>query len=256
MPPPTVAVVLAAGKGTRMRSPLPKVLHPAAGRTLLSWVIDAAREVPCDRIVVVVGHGAEEVRRSFAGDADLEWVAQREQLGTGHALAQVEGVVGSAARLLVLSGDVPLLRPATARRLLEEAAAGWGAMAVAELEQPGSLGRVVVAADGRLEHMVEAADATPDELRLRTINAGLYALPAPEVFGYLRRVRPDNAQREIYLPDALNLAAADGRSVRCVLLDDPSEAWGVNTPDDLALVDARLRACRSRGDPDPARQGS
>jgi bifunctional UDP-N-acetylglucosamine pyrophosphorylase/glucosamine-1-phosphate N-acetyltransferase len=100
---------------------------------------------------------------------------------------------------------------------------------------------VLVTADGRLERMVEKADATADELRLRTVNAGLYALPAPEVFGYLGRVQPDNAQREIYLPDALNLAAADGRVVRCVRLDDPSEAWGVNTPEDLALVDARLR---------------
>jgi bifunctional UDP-N-acetylglucosamine pyrophosphorylase/glucosamine-1-phosphate N-acetyltransferase len=240
VPSPTIAVVLAAGKGKRMRSALPKVLHPAAGRPLLAWVIAAARQVPCDRIVVIVGHGADEVRRSFAGDTDLEWVVQAEQRGTGHAVAQVEDAIGPAARLLVLSGDVPLLRPATARRLLEEAATGWGAMAVADLEEPGSLGRVVVAG-GRLERMVEAADATADELRLRTVNAGLYALPAPELFGYLRRVRPNNAQGEIYLPDALNLAAADGRSVRCLPLDDPSEAWGVNTPEDLALVDARLR---------------
>jgi bifunctional UDP-N-acetylglucosamine pyrophosphorylase/glucosamine-1-phosphate N-acetyltransferase len=225
-----------------MRSALPKVLHPAAGRPLLAWVIEAAREVPCDRIAVVVGHGADEVRRSFAGDADLEWVLQAEQRGTGHAVAQIEDSIGSAARLLVLSGDVPLLRASTARRLLEEAAAGWGAVAVADLDEPGSLGRVVVGADGRLERMVEAADASADQLRLRTVNAGLYALPAPEVFGYLRQVRPNNAQREIYLPDALNLAVADGRCVRCVTLDDPSEAWGVNTPDDLALVDARLRA--------------
>jgi bifunctional UDP-N-acetylglucosamine pyrophosphorylase/glucosamine-1-phosphate N-acetyltransferase len=90
--------------------------------------------------------------------------------------------------------------------------------------------------------MVEKADATADELRLRTVNAGLYALPAPEVFGYLGKVRPDNAQREIYLPDALNLAAADGRAVRCVRLEDPSEAWGVNTPQDLALVESGLLA--------------
>jgi bifunctional UDP-N-acetylglucosamine pyrophosphorylase/glucosamine-1-phosphate N-acetyltransferase len=242
MPLPTLAVVLAAGKGRRMRSPLPKVLHPAAGRSLLHWVIATAREVPCDRIAVVVGHGAEEVRRSFAAAPDLEWVVQAEQKGTGHALAQVEAIVGGPARLLVLSGDVPLLRPATARRLLEEAGAGWGAMAVAELDEPGFLGRVLVTADRRLERMVEQADASADELRLRTVNAGLYALPAPEVFGYLGKVRPNNAQREIYLPDALNLAAADGRVVRCVRLDDPSEAWGVNTPEELALVDARLRA--------------
>jgi bifunctional UDP-N-acetylglucosamine pyrophosphorylase/glucosamine-1-phosphate N-acetyltransferase len=113
-------------------------------------------------------------------------------------------------------------------------------MAVADLDEPGSLGRVVVDRDGRLERMVEVADASTEELRLRTVNAGLYVLPAPDVFGYLRQVRPNNAQNEIYLTDALNLAAADGRVVRCVHLDDPSEAWGVNTPQDLALVEARL----------------
>ena len=241
---PVLAVILAAGKGKRMGSPLPKVLHPAAGKPLLAWVIAAAREVPCDRVVVIVGHGADEVCRAFAGERDLEWVLQREQRGTGHALAQVESIVGDAARLLVLSGDVPLFRATTARRLLEAAEGAWGSMAVADLESPGSLGRVVVGDDGRLVRMVESADATPDELALSTVNAGLYALPAPEVFGYLRRVRPNNAQNEIYLTEALNLAAAGGESVRCVTLADPSEAWGVNTPQDLALVESRLRERR------------
>jgi bifunctional UDP-N-acetylglucosamine pyrophosphorylase/glucosamine-1-phosphate N-acetyltransferase len=241
MPQPTLAVILAAGKGKRMGSPLPKVLQPAAGRPLLAWVIAAAREVPCERIVVIVGHGADEVRRTFAASSDLEWVLQGEQRGTGHALAQVEPAVGEPARLLVLSGDVPLFRAATARRLLAEAAGSWGSMAVADLESPGSLGRVVVGNDGRLARIVEVADATAGELALTTVNAGLYALPAPEVFGYLRRVRPNNAQNEIYLTAALNLAAAAGESVRCVRLEDPSEAWGVNTPQDLALVESRLR---------------
>jgi bifunctional UDP-N-acetylglucosamine pyrophosphorylase/glucosamine-1-phosphate N-acetyltransferase len=241
MPPPTLAVILAAGKGKRMSSPLPKVLHPAAGRPLLAWVIAAAREVRCNRIVVIVGHGADEVRRAFAAESDLEWVLQPEQRGTGHALAQVEPIVGEPARLLVLSGDVPLFRAATARRLLDEAARSWGSLAVADLESPGSLGRVVMSEDGRLARMVEVADATPGELELTTVNAGLYALPAPAVFGYLRRVRPDNAQSEIYLTDALNLAASGGESLRCVRLEDPSEAWGVNTPEDLALVESRLR---------------
>ncbi|HVR28290.1 MAG TPA: NTP transferase domain-containing protein [Thermoanaerobaculia bacterium] len=239
---PTIAVVLAAGKGTRMRSPLPKVLHRAAGRSLLDWVIAAARAVPCDRIVVVYGHGASAVRQSFAGARDLEWAIQAEQHGTGHALAQAESAIRGAARLLVLSGDVPLLRPPTLRRLLEEASRAWGALAVAELADPGELGRVVAGDGGGLERIIEARDAAPDQLRHRTVNAGLYALPAPAVFGYLRRVRPDNTQHEIYLPDALNLAAADGLDLRCVPLEDPSEAWGVNTPEHLEQVDAVLRA--------------
>ena len=114
-------------------------------------------------------------------------------------------------------------------------------MVIAELDEPGSLGRVLVDGQGRLERMVEAADASGDQLRLRTVNAGLYALPAPAVFSYLHRVRPNNAQGEIYLTEALNLAAADGLAVRCLRLEDPSEAWGVNTPDDLARVESELR---------------
>jgi bifunctional UDP-N-acetylglucosamine pyrophosphorylase/glucosamine-1-phosphate N-acetyltransferase len=238
---PVLAVILAAGKGKRMGSPLAKVLHPAAGRPLLAWVIAAAREVPCERIVVIVGHGADDVRSAFSDQTDLEWVVQTEQRGTGHALAQVEPVVGPSARLLVLSGDVPLVRASTARRLLQEAASAWSSLAVADLESPGSLGRVEVGDDGRLVRMVEVADATARDLALRTVNAGLYVLPAPEVFGYLRRVRPDNAQNEIYLTDAITLAVAGGEVVRCVTLEDPSEAWGVNTPQDLALVESRLR---------------
>jgi bifunctional UDP-N-acetylglucosamine pyrophosphorylase/glucosamine-1-phosphate N-acetyltransferase len=241
---PPIAVVLAAGKGTRMRSPLPKVLHRAAGQPLLAWVIAAARAVPCQRILVVIGHGADDVRRSFAHDGDVEWVLQSEQRGTGHALAQVE----TTARLLVLSGDVPLLRPETARLLLDETSCpeSWGALAVAELDEAGSLGRVIVRDDGSLERLVEARDATPAELSRRTVNAGLYALPAPAIFGYLRSVRPDNAQHEIYLTDALNLAAADGRLLRCVRLADPSESWGVNTPAELAQVEERLLARQLR----------
>ena len=130
-PNPRIAVVLAAGKGTRMRSGLPKVLHRAAGRPLLAWVVDAARAAGCERILVVVGHGHERVREEIAG-ADLTWILQAEQKGTGHALAQAEGEV-KGATLLVLSGDVPLIAPETIVRLAAAAETGWGAMAVAEL---------------------------------------------------------------------------------------------------------------------------
>ncbi|HLX10887.1 MAG TPA: NTP transferase domain-containing protein [Thermoanaerobaculia bacterium] len=305
-----VAVVLAAGKGTRMRSRLPKVLHRAAGRPLLAWVLDAARAAGCGRLLVVVGHGAEQVRAAIVGD-DLTWVVQAEQRGTGHALAQVaDRLGGGAARLLVLSGDVPLLSAATLERLLAAAGRGWGAMAVADLRQPGGLGRVVaragdgdgVSAAGRpgtaagkegdgaarragtaagmagdgtgasgrpgaatgwdgerrgascelLERIVEAADATPAELELRTVNAGLYALPAPDVFFYLAALTPANAQGEIYLTDALTAAAAAGRRIELVRLEDPREAQGVNDRRELAavhrsLLDRHLDALMSSG---------
>ena len=234
-PNPRIAVVLAAGKGTRMRSGLPKVLHRAAGRPLLAWVVDATRAAGCERILVVVGHGHERVREEIAG-ADLTWILQAEQKGTGHALAQAEGEVKGASTLLVLSGDVPLIAPETIVRLAAAAETGWGAMAVAELAEPGLLGRVIVDGSGSFERIVEARDATPDELAVRRINAGLYALPAPEIFDYLRRLRTDNAQGELYLTDAVTDAASEGRSVRLIALDDANEALGVNDRAELARV--------------------
>jgi bifunctional UDP-N-acetylglucosamine pyrophosphorylase/glucosamine-1-phosphate N-acetyltransferase len=290
----TVAVVLAAGKGTRMRSALPKVLHRAAGRPLLSWVIDAARAAGCGQILVVVGHGAERVRAEIAADAgeagdtrgDLRWVVQEPQRGTGHALAQVEGLIAGPARLLVLSGDVPLVEAATLERLLAAAAAGWGAMAVADLPHPGGLGRVIARADAAeakdrrggevgseggatgsqsevrserrgarpqlLERIVEAADASPAELAVPTVNAGLYALPAPEIFSFLARLEPANAQGELYLTDAVTAAATAGRRVELVRLADAREAHGVNDRRELAevhrlLLDRHLDALMRSG---------
>ncbi|HEX7184620.1 MAG TPA: bifunctional UDP-N-acetylglucosamine diphosphorylase/glucosamine-1-phosphate N-acetyltransferase GlmU [Thermoanaerobaculia bacterium] len=236
---PRVAVILAAGKGTRMHSDLPKVLHKAAGRPLLTCVIEAARRAGCERILAVIGHGAEQVRDEVAEDG-VEWVLQAEQRGTGHALIQVEEHVREAATLLVLSGDVPLVTPATLEQLATEAIAGWGAMAVAELDDPGSLGRVLAGKYGVLRQIVEAADASPEQLEVHRVNAGIYALPAPEIFDYLRRIRTDNAQGELYLTDAVTAAANDGRLVQLVPLPDPSEAFGVNTRAELARVHRRL----------------
>jgi bifunctional UDP-N-acetylglucosamine pyrophosphorylase/glucosamine-1-phosphate N-acetyltransferase len=232
---PRIAVILAAGKGTRMRSSVPKVLHRAAGRPLLAWVVDAARAAGCGRILIVVGHGHERVREEIAGD-DLGWVLQAEQRGTGHALAQAEAEIPGAATLLVLSGDAPLIAPATLERLASEAESGWGAMAVAELSEPGSLGRVLIDESGRLASIVEAREAAPEVLAVRRVNAGLYALPAPEIFHYLRRLDPDNSQGELYLTDAVTGAAGDGRPVTFVTLADQGEALGVNDRAELARV--------------------
>jgi bifunctional UDP-N-acetylglucosamine pyrophosphorylase / glucosamine-1-phosphate N-acetyltransferase len=240
-PRPRVAVILAAGKGTRMRSALPKVLHRAAGRPLLGWVVAAARAAGCRRILVVVGHGAERVREEIGPDAgDLVWVLQAEQRGTGHALAQAETELRGEATVLVLSGDVPLVQPSTLDRLAVAAEEGWGALAVAELADPGSLGRVLVDAGGdaagAFRKIVEARDATPAELAVRTVNAGIYALPAPDIFDYLRRLKTDNAQGELYLTDAVTGAAAEGHPLRLISLPDPDEALGVNDRTELARV--------------------
>ena len=230
-----VAVVLAAGKGTRMRSKHPKPLFEVAGKPMLHWVLEAARDAGCERSLVVVGHQAERLQEAFADRDDVTWVMQEKQLGTGHALAQVESYVDGEALLLVLSGDVPALRPATLDRLATAAEGRGGALAVAELDEPGRLGRVVTAGD-HLERIVEAADASPEELEIRLINAGLYALPAPQVFDYLQRLSTDNAQGELYLTDAVGLASSEGGGVAVLRLDDPSEALGVNDRQDLAAV--------------------
>lgn len=232
---PRVAVVLAAGKGSRMRSKHPKPLFEVAGRPMLHWVLEAAREAGCERSLVVVGHQAARLQEAFADRDDITWVMQENQLGTGHALAQVEPHVDGDALLLVLSSDVPALRASTLGRLAEAAESCGGALAVAELEEPGRLGRVVT--DGeRLERIVEAADASSQELEIRLINAGLYALPAPQVFDYLRRLSTDNAQGELYLTDAVGAASSEGGGVAVVRLDDPNEALGVNDRQDLAKV--------------------
>lgn len=234
-----VAVVLAAGKGTRMRSALPKVLHPVAGKPMLAWVLAAAREAGCDEICVVVGHGAEEVRETFAGQG-VRWVLQEEQLGTGHAVLQAEDAVPPGAEVLVLSGDVPLLRAETLHHLSRRAAESWGSMAVAKLDQPGRLGRVMTAGDGRLDRIVEAADATPHELEEKRVNAGIYCLPAHDLFERLKKAGTDNAQGEIYLTEALNGAVRDGERVELVELDDPSESWGVNDRAQLGQAHRRM----------------
>jgi bifunctional UDP-N-acetylglucosamine pyrophosphorylase/glucosamine-1-phosphate N-acetyltransferase len=233
-------VVLAAGKGKRMRSRLPKVLHPIAGRPMVVWAIEAARAAGCSRIVVVVGHDADLLRSALAG-FDLVFVEQAQQLGTGHAVLQAAAALGEVpADLLVLSGDAPLVRSETLARLFAAADGAWGAMGVATVTEPGSLGRVYRDARGDLSRIVETADANAEDLAITTVNSGHYVLPAPSIFARLERVENTNAQGEIYLTDALIEAAARGDRVRCVELSEECEAWGVNDRRDLARVHRAL----------------
>ncbi len=232
------AVILAAGGGERLRSERPKVLHRVGGRALVAWVVAAAREVGCAPIHLVVGSGAEEIRSVLEeeelGGRDIVWVEQRQQKGTGHALLMAREALRAEAVTLVLSGDAPLVRPATLRELLGRARDGWGSVAVADLDDPGSLGRVVQR-NGRLERIVEAADAGERELAIRTVNAGHYALPAPAIFDWLEKLDTDNAQGEFYLTDAVSAAAREN-PVACVRVEDASEVLGVNSRAELAAV--------------------
>jgi len=227
-------VILAAGQGKRMQSDLPKVLHPLAGRPLLAHVLATARALEPARLVVVYGHGGDEVRAAFAGDR-VEWVRQDPQLGTGHALAQALPALGDAAQTLVLYGDVPLTRPATLRRLAEAAGSGLAVLTVT-LDDPTGYGRVVREA-GRVARIVEEKDASAAERAIREVNTGIMVLPTARLAGWLGALRSDNAQREYYLTDVVALAVRDRVAVSSAQPDAPWETLGVNAKAELAALE-------------------
>ena len=248
---PLSAVVLAAGEGTRMRSETPKVLHPLCGRPMLLHVIDALVALPLERIVVVVGHGAERVTKTLqeqlATELPVEFVEQRVQRGTGDAasVALTAGVFDLDAEddLLVVPGDAPLLRAetlATLARAHREAGAA-ATVLTAILDQPSGYGRVVRDENGGVDHIVEDADATPEELEISEINTSIYCFRRGLLAPALRRLSPENAQGEYYLPDAVSVLRETGHAVVGVVADDPDETAGVNDRAQLAEVEAALR---------------
>ena len=238
---PLDVVVLAAGLGKRMRSDLPKVLHPLAGRPLLAHVIDAARALAPRKIFVVHGHGADKVRAAFP-DSGVDWVLQAEQLGTGHAVLQALSQVSPDADVLILYGDVPLVRSATLKRLLEGARGGV-AVLVAELADPSGYGRIVRDGARRVARIVEQKDATASELAIREVNAGFFCLSARRLAPWLSKIGNDNAQKEYYLTDLVALAVADAVPVVAVKADDHWEVAGVNSMQELAVLE---RVCQGR----------
>ena len=233
---PLDVIVLAAGLGKRMRSDLPKVLHLLAGKPLLGHVLDTARVLGPRRIFVVHGHGAEKVRAAFADDASIEWVLQAEQLGTGHAVLQAAPHLAPDANVLILSGDAPLVRAETLKRLIEASRNGV-AVLTAELPDAGGYGRIVRDTAGRVARIVEAKDATQSERALREFNAGFYVLGAKHLSGWLARLKNDNAQKEYYLTDIVTLAVSDGVPVTAVKTDDPREVEGINSKRELAALE-------------------
>lgn len=242
-PPPVAAVILAAGKGTRMKSARHKVLHPIGGRPMLLHLLAELQQLSPARTVVVVGDRAEQVEAALAGH-DAVLAIQSPQLGTAHAVAQAQAALaGFDGIVLILFADVPLLTAATMRRLIA-AVAGPGDAEIAVLgfrpPDPGSYGRILAAADGTIERMVEARDASPAELAVPLCNSGLMAVRAGLLFRLLARVGNDNAAGEYYLPDIVMLAAAEGR--RSIVLEgDSREVIGVNSRAELAEAEARFQ---------------
>ncbi len=248
---PLSAVILAAGEGTRMRSETPKVLHPLCGRPMLLHVIDALVALPLERIVVVVGHGAERVTKTLqeqvATELPVEFVEQRVQRGTGDAasVALTAGVFDLDAEddLLVVPGDAPLLRAETlaalARAHREADAAATVLTAI--LDPPTGYGRVVRDEKDGVDRIVEQSDATPDELDTHEINTSIYCFRRGLLAPALRRLSPENAQGEYYLTDAVSVLRETGHTVIGVVADDPYETVGVNDREQLADVEAALR---------------
>lgn len=229
-------VVLAAGKGKRMHSRLPKVLHPLAGRPLLTHVLDTAHAIGAARVCVVFGHGGELVRRTMAG-YDCTWVEQTEQLGTGHAVGQAMPSMRDMDRILVLYGDVPLMQPATLRRLMDEAEATDLGVLTAILDQPTGYGRIVRDGRGRVLRSVEQKDATEAELEIEEINTGFMIANRIRLEGWLARIGNQNAQGEYYLTDVLALASSDGVEIATSQPRQLEEVCGVNDRVQLAALE-------------------
>lgn len=244
MSAPLHVVVLAAGEGKRMKSGLPKVLQMIAGVPMLGHVIASARALDPAGIHVVHGHGGDQVRTAFEHQSDLHWAEQAQQLGTGHAVRQAMHGVPDDARVLVLYGDVPLIRSDTLQRLL--AAPGRLAVLVAELADPTGYGRIVRDAQGRVAAIVEHKDADADTRRIRIVNSGIIVADANALAPWLQRLSSDNAQGEYYLTDIFAMAAEEFLPAEIVGVEDPVETEGANDAWQLAQLERafQLRAVR------------
>ncbi|UCG33858.1 MAG: bifunctional N-acetylglucosamine-1-phosphate uridyltransferase/glucosamine-1-phosphate acetyltransferase, partial [Phycisphaerales bacterium] len=238
------AIILAAGKSTRMMTDRPKVLHEVCGRPMLSYILDACRANGVGRILVVVGYQKERLIDHYVGQNDLVWVEQGEQLGTGHAvqvcqdaLADFEGTV------LVVAGDMPLVRPETMTRLLEahESFGAAATIATTILDDPTGYGRIVRDAEGRLLAIVEHRDCTAEQLNIRECNPSYYAFDKASLFDALARTDNENAKGEYYITDAVRILNESGRQVQALEAINADEATGINSRQDLALVSRMMQ---------------
>ncbi len=240
---PLSIIILAAGQGTRMRSDLPKVLQPLAGEPLLAHVVRCARSLAAADVCVVYGHGGDRVRDAFP-DEDLRWALQAEQLGTGHAVMQAMPRTPDGNQVLVLCGDVPLVKPSTLQRLIDAATDGSVGVLTVDLEDPTGYGRIVRGADGDVERIVEQRDASESELAINEINTGVIVAPAARLRGWLDALGADNAQGEYYLTDIIASAVDEGVAVHGIKAETWTEVMGIN--DKLQLAEAERALQRER----------
>lgn len=249
-----VAIVLAAGKGTRMKSDLPKVVHPVGGRPMVCAVVDACLQAGCSRVVVIVGYMEQLVRDALAAYPEVQFAVQSEQLGTGHAVRSCEHLFSREKMepghdAFVLCGDGPLIRAATLRAMLarHRESLASATLATSVIENPEGYGRVVRDASGAFVSIVEQKNATPEQLRIREVNPSYYCFDVQSLFGSLARVERNPLTGEYYITDVPSLLMADGRSVEVIEAVPPSDVLSINTPTDLEAVDRIFRARNGEG---------
>ena len=236
-------VILAAGKGTRMKSTMAKVLHPIHGKSMVEYVVETARKVAGKDVVVVVGHQAEKVREVVSAKHPVAFALQEEQRGTGHAVqCAMPEVARDAGNVVVLCGDVPLITARSVTRLVERHTEEGAAVTVLamEVEEPRGYGRMVTGDGGEVTGIVEEADATDEERKIRTVNAGVYCVARGFLEESLGQLRDENAQGELYLTDIVRIAHDEGRKIGMMKVADPREVIGVNSPAELAKVAALM----------------
>jgi bifunctional UDP-N-acetylglucosamine pyrophosphorylase/glucosamine-1-phosphate N-acetyltransferase len=237
---PLTIVILAAGQGTRMKSARPKVLHSLAGKPLLQHVVDSCRILKPEQIIVVVGHGADQVRDCMQGQ-DLEFVEQQEQLGTGHALAQCVDSVNAGNDVLSLFGDVPLIRSETLANMIDQRAQAAVCALSFQPDSPFGYGRILRAENGDVKGIVEQKDASDEQRRIGECNAGMMLIQGAQLKPLVAALDNDNAQGEYYITDLIGIAVANGDSACAVLCKDACEVNGVNNQQQLAEVESSYR---------------
>ncbi|MDR1997703.1 MAG: NTP transferase domain-containing protein [Candidatus Margulisbacteria bacterium] len=238
----TKVIILAAGKGTRMKSDLAKVLHEVAHKPMICHVLDMVRQVAPQEVYLVIGHQAGKVREATRG-FDVVYVEQKEQLGTGHAVRVVEPALRDRDGLtIILCGDVPLLRAETVRALRDKCQQEKldGVILTVKLDDPKHYGRIVRGADGYVERIVEYRDATAAEKAIAEINSGIYCFNTAELFAALQQVKNQNVQREYYLTDVIQIMVGRQRKIGTLLITDAGQVHGVNDPADLQQAEAAL----------------
>jgi bifunctional UDP-N-acetylglucosamine pyrophosphorylase / glucosamine-1-phosphate N-acetyltransferase len=236
------AIVLAAGKGVRMNSDLPKVSHSILGKPMIVWVVETLNKLPLDGIYIVVGYKAEIVKKETAG-FNVTYVTQKEQLGTGHAVAQAKPYIENGSLVIVLNGDVPFIKKETLENLMRahESRGASATVLTVIADDPASYGRIIRADDGQVIKIVEKKDASEEEKLIKEVNTGTYCFNSTDLFSSLDELKPNNAQKEYYLTDIIEILRKKGKPIYAFKSESFKEVSGINTKDELIKLEEDAR---------------